>query len=201
MPPRRPTPWWWARRCRPPPTGSPAPRPSPPTCGRSTHCTGQRHCGSCSGAPPGSRAAGARAATTATDPVVRATDVRAALRGRPARPLLIIDLGVPRDVESAVASLPGVTYVDLDGLTAAVEGTLQSQEAEVAAASALVEERLQALGQWLAAREVQDVVAQLHRQSETIRQEVLQKYRSQFPPELWPKVEGIAAGREGRGRE
>jgi glutamyl-tRNA reductase len=58
-------------------------------------------------------------------------------RGR--RPLVVLDLALPRDVDPAVAVQPGVTYVDLDALRTA--GAMVS-DAEVSAATAIVAEEL-----------------------------------------------------------
>lgn len=55
------------------------------------------------------------------------------------RPLVVLDLALPRDVDPAVASLPGVTYVDLDSLRA--DGAVVS-EAEVQAASTIIDAEL-----------------------------------------------------------
>ncbi|HEY3716328.1 MAG TPA: glutamyl-tRNA reductase [Jatrophihabitantaceae bacterium] len=58
---------------------------------------------------------------------------------RAERPLVVLDIALPRDVDPAVAELPGVTYVDLDTLRA--DGAMVS-DAEVAAATAVVAEEL-----------------------------------------------------------
>jgi glutamyl-tRNA reductase len=66
--------------------------------------------------------------------------VEAAMVGaRPTRPLVVLDIALPRDVDPVVATLPGVTYVDLDALRA---GGAAVTDAEVAAASAIVVEEL-----------------------------------------------------------
>ena len=56
------------------------------------------------------------ACTAAPEPVVRVADVRAAVQGRRSRPLFVIDLGVPRNVEGAVNDLDGVFCYDVDDL-------------------------------------------------------------------------------------
>ncbi len=58
-----------------------------------------------------------------------------AFTGRTGRPLIVLDLALPRDVDDAVSTLPGVTYLDLDALRQ--DGAAVS-EAEVAAAAAIV---------------------------------------------------------------
>jgi glutamyl-tRNA reductase len=62
------------------------------------------------------------ACTGATDVVVPVELVRAGIAGR-TRPLVVCDLGLPRDVDAAVAELPGVTMVDLDTLSKRLAGT------------------------------------------------------------------------------
>ncbi|HXI18388.1 MAG TPA: glutamyl-tRNA reductase [Chloroflexota bacterium] len=57
-------------------------------------------------------------ATSATEPVVSASAVAGALPSRTGRPLLLIDIAVPRDVDPAVRALPGVLVLDLDDLAA-----------------------------------------------------------------------------------
>jgi glutamyl-tRNA reductase len=70
------------------------------------------------------------ACTGATDVVVPTALVRAGLAGRePGRPLVVCDLGLPRDVEAGVAELPGVTLVDLDTLGERLAGTPAGRDA------------------------------------------------------------------------
>jgi glutamyl-tRNA reductase len=70
------------------------------------------------------------ACTGATDVVVSTELVRTGLAGRnPLRPLVVCDLGLPRDVEAEVADLPGVTMVDLDTLSERLAGTPSGRHA------------------------------------------------------------------------
>jgi glutamyl-tRNA reductase len=64
--------------------------------------------------------------TGAVGTVISAAVVAAAMRRRPDRPLFVIDLALPRDVEAAAKALPNVTVVDLDSLRSVL------QDAEVA---------------------------------------------------------------------
>ena len=62
-------------------------------------------------------------ATGATLPVVSAQVAEAALAAREGRPLVLLDLGLPRDVEPCVRALAGVSLIDLEGLRAALAGS------------------------------------------------------------------------------
>jgi glutamyl-tRNA reductase len=80
------------------------------------------------------------AATAGSSPTITAATVAAALSGRaPDRPLVMLDLGVPRDVESGVRGLPGVVLADLDGLRAVLE-TDEGPRREVDRVRALIAE-------------------------------------------------------------
>ncbi len=70
----------------------------------------------------------------------RPTVARAVAR-RPERPLVLVDIAVPRDVDPAVADLPGVHLCDLDGLEEIVRRNLQGREDALAAAWRLIGQR------------------------------------------------------------
>ncbi len=70
-----------------------------------------------------------------------------ALRG--GRPLLLVDLAVPRDIDPACASLDGVTLLDMDALQASVRSHMSVRRAEAVQAEAIVEEEIQAFAVWL----------------------------------------------------
>jgi glutamyl-tRNA reductase len=89
------------------------------------------------------------AATGAPGAVVRPAD----LAGRGAAPLLLIDLALPRDIDPAVAHLPGVEVHTLDDLDAFVEGTLRQRRAELPAAYAVLRAEVTRFTTWLGRRE------------------------------------------------
>jgi glutamyl-tRNA reductase len=94
------------------------------------------------------------AATAAPDAVVRADDVAAAMRARPDRPLQCVDLAVPRDIEPAVAMLPGVNVATVDDLAERVDAGRAKREAEIPRAEAIIAEGKADFARWLAARTV-----------------------------------------------
>lgn len=117
------------------------------------------------------RADVAFAATAAAEPVISASAMAEALRDRPERPLVTLDLAVPRNVEVTARDVPGVRLFDLDDLRlqhcpAAVGSVPALEEAE-----ALVRTELSRFRKTLRSRLVGPHVAELHRLGERIARE------------------------------
>ena len=103
---------------------------------------------------------------TGTDRVVITP---ADLSARPARPLAIVDLGVPRNVASAVAGIAGVRLFDVDALRGVVDAALAERRAAVPAAERLVADAVEAFAGIEARLERERLVADLRRQAEKTR--------------------------------
>jgi len=97
-------------------------------------------------------------ATGAAGTVVGEDAVAAGVRARSGRPLFVLDLALPRDVDPAVRTLPGVTVVDLEVLSAALAGGPSSREVE-AVRRIVAEEVGDFLGAQRSARVAPTVVA------------------------------------------
>jgi glutamyl-tRNA reductase len=88
---------------------------------------------------------------------------------RDGRPLLIVDVALPRDVDPAVGSIPGVELLDMDDLRAFAEHGLSARRAEVAAAQAIVRDEVDRYLAVARAREVAPLIASLRERAEGIR--------------------------------
>jgi glutamyl-tRNA reductase len=91
------------------------------------------------------------------------------------RPLLLIDIAVPRDIDHAVRKLPGVTLYDMDDLQRQVARNLSVREAESSRARSLVEEEAQRYENWLATLEVVPTISALRERGEQIVDSVLRE--------------------------
>ncbi len=109
-------------------------------------------------------------ATDAPHPVIRRDTVAAVMAQRPQRPLLIIDIAVPRDVEPEVGTLPGVHLYDIDALQRMVERNLAERQAEIPKVEAIVAEEAAACMAWFRALDVVPTIVELRRRAEAIRQ-------------------------------
>ena len=88
---------------------------------------------------------------------------------RDSRPLLLIDIAVPRDIDPTVRTLPGVTLYDMDDLQRQVARNLSVREAESSRARSLVEEEAQRYENWLATLEVVPTISALRERGDVDR--------------------------------
>jgi glutamyl-tRNA reductase len=113
--------------------------------------------------------------TGSPDIVLTKSDVATALPARKGRPLLLIDLAVPRDLDPGINELPDCYLYDIDDLEAVVEETLQGREAEFAKAEAIAVAEADRFRDWLATRDVVPVIASIRERAEAIRRGELAK--------------------------
>ena len=114
------------------------------------------------------------AATAGTTPTVTTATVTEALARRADAPLVVLDLGVPRDVEPGVRRLPGVVLADLDALRAVLE-TDEEPRREVERVRALIAQETAAyLGGQREAR-LAPTIRSLRARAEQVRQQELAK--------------------------
>jgi glutamyl-tRNA reductase len=105
-------------------------------------------------------------ATASVDPVLTAADAADAVVRRAGRPLLVLDLAVPRDVEPAVASLPGVTLVDIARLGDALSH--DESTTDRSAAEEIVATEVEAFLTWMRGAEVAPTVAALRTRADEV---------------------------------
>ncbi|MCM2254579.1 MAG: glutamyl-tRNA reductase [Vicinamibacteria bacterium] len=134
--------------------------------------------------------------TGAPGVVLRRQDVEAALSARCGRPLFLIDIAVPRDIDADVAKLPGTFLYDIDGLQAVAAANRREREREAQKAFALVEEAVAAFVAWERTLQVQPVLVALRRRAEEVKQSELHKARRRLAgltAEQEAAVEAVAA--------
>jgi glutamyl-tRNA reductase len=108
------------------------------------------------------------ASTASPHHLIEAEDLAQVMEARGRRPLLLVDLAVPRDVDPDCAALPGVTLLDIDGLQKQVRGHLTVRRAEARRAEGIVEEEIQAFAGWLGALEVTPVLGALRARADAV---------------------------------
>lgn len=112
-------------------------------------------------------------ATASPHPILHREAVEEVLPTRKGRPLLLIDLAVPRDIEPACGQLPGVQRYDLDGMESLIHDTVTVRQVEAKRAEVVVEDELSRFMTWMATRGVVPTISAMHRQADEIVARVL----------------------------
>jgi len=107
--------------------------------------------------------------TSAPGFVLTAPELTASLRSRRGRPVLFVDLAVPRDIDPALASIDGCFVYDVDDLEAVVAASLQGRRAEAVEAERIVAAEAERFRGWQASLSVVPAIASLRARAEEIR--------------------------------
>ena len=130
------------------------------------------------------------------DFLIGPAEVNRAFAERDGRPLLLIDIAVPRDVDPAVRERSGVHLYDIDDLQALVEQNRSARRREVAKVERIVDEGLERFSEWVRARGVVPTVAVLRKRADAVRHEELArtfKRLGDLTPEQRAGVEAMAS--------
>ena len=135
--------------------------------------------------------------TGAGSTVIDADMVKNVMLQRPERPLFIVDIAVPRDVDSDVANIDGVTLLDLDNLRDwAARGQAQRATEALAVRDIIVQE-IERFNMETTARQAAPLVAQLHERAEAVRAAEIDrqsKKLSLLTPEQQDAVDAVTKG-------
>jgi glutamyl-tRNA reductase len=107
--------------------------------------------------------------TASSLPLIGLGLVERAIKARRHRPMFMVDLAVPRDIEPEVARLDDVFLYSVDDLAQVVQTGIESRQAAVAQAEAIIETRVQSFMHWVGDRAVVPVIRDLHESSEALR--------------------------------
>jgi glutamyl-tRNA reductase len=133
-------------------------------------------------------------ATGATEPVLTRQRIEAVMRPRRGRPLFLIDIALPRDVETAVGDLDQVFLYNIDDLQTIVKENLARRTAELARAETIVDEEVAKFVAWMQSREIVPTVVALRQRFEAIRQSELRRLEPKLaglPPEARARLEEV----------
>lgn len=133
------------------------------------------------------------ASTGAREPVIKQQMLRRAVSTRRGRPMFIIDIAVPRNVDPSAAHIDGVFLYDIDDLQTVVEKDKLARKAEIERAEAIVKEELQRFLKRYRAMEAVPVISAMRDKFETIRQAEVSKLKRRFPDLTTEQLEAIEA--------
>jgi glutamyl-tRNA reductase len=133
--------------------------------------------------------------TSSPHPIVGREELELVMGERAGRPLLLIDIAVPRDIDPGCGELDGVTLYDIDDLQAVVARNLDTRASEVPRAQEIVEEEIRRFARWLGQLEVLPTVSALREHGNALVEQVLAenagRWESVSPRDL-ARVEAVA---------
>jgi glutamyl-tRNA reductase len=130
-------------------------------------------------------------------PMIEKADVVPVMAGRRGRPLLVVDIAVPRDVDAAVAEVDGVTLLDMDDVRRFAAAGVAERRREVAAVEAILNDELERYLGATSARAVAPMIVALRERAESVRTAELDRFRARYDdldPRQLDMVEAVTRG-------
>jgi glutamyl-tRNA reductase len=115
------------------------------------------------------------AATSAPQPILCAGDVPAG------HSLLLVDIGLPRNINADVKQLPGCRLYNIDDLQAVLADTRASRQAEVAGVEAIIAQERNTFFAWMQSRAVAPIISELRQQAEALAQAEVEQTLRRLP--------------------
>lgn len=119
-------------------------------------------------------------ATSSAAGIIDSDMVAEAMAARAGRPLLLVDIAMPRDVAPEAAGLPGVTVLDMDALSAFAERGLSKRRREVPAVELIVDDEVDRYLVSSSAREVAPLIVDLRARGESVVADELQRWSTKL---------------------
>ena len=125
------------------------------------------------------------AATASPHLLLEAAELSEVMRLRTGRPLLLIDLAVPRDIDAACGEIDGVSLYDIDDLQAVIARNRKVRQAEARKAEGIIEEEIQRFAVWLGSLEVLPTLAALRAHGDEIAAAVVAENAGKWDALSW----------------
>ena len=125
--------------------------------------------------------------TAAQLPILGKGATESALKQRKRRPIFMVDLAVPRDIEPEVGEMQDIYLYTVDDLKSVVDENLRGRELAAEAAQEIVDLEVTAFNQWLRTHQSADHIRQLRDSAELIKHQALEKALAQLRNESDPR--------------
>ncbi len=113
-------------------------------------------------------------------PILGKGAIETALKVRKHRPIFMIDLAVPRDIESQVGELEDIYLYTVDDLNSVIDENLRSREEAAEAAQEIISLEVNAFTQWLKTHQSADEIRQLRQNAEAIKRQSIARAMAQY---------------------
>ncbi|WP_055105569.1 glutamyl-tRNA reductase [Paenibacillus ihumii] len=113
--------------------------------------------------------------------VITSSQVQTSMKQRPDRPLFIIDIAVPRDIDPSIGELDNVFLYDIDDLEGIVESNMEMRRGEALKIDWMIEEEMGAFASWLQTLGVRPVIRALQEKSSSIHESTMESLFNKLP--------------------
>jgi glutamyl-tRNA reductase len=131
------------------------------------------------------------ASTGAEEPILTRRQLQEAMGHRATAPLLVVDLGVPRNVEPTAGRIENLFLHTVDSLDNLIQKNLKRRKEEVPQVEEIIDQELTHLRSWYQGLEAEPLIARLQKQAEKIRRQELSEALSHFPAETHEELERL----------
>ncbi len=128
------------------------------------------------------------ASTASQLPILGKGATESALRQRRRRPIFMVDLAVPRDIEAEVGELEDIYLYTVDDLKHVVDENLKGRELAAEAAEEIIDIEVAAFNQWLKTHQSADHIRQLRDSAELIKQRAIERAIAQLQQNADPQA-------------
>lgn len=118
--------------------------------------------------------------TSAPHTLFDVENISKAMERRPTRPMILMDIAVPRDVDAQVRELEHVHLYDIDQLNDQLTRSVEERMAEVPGVEAILEDELRGFGEWFQRLEIRPVIKAMREHAEDIRRHQVEKAMRRF---------------------
>jgi len=108
-------------------------------------------------------------------PIITQRDIASIVHGRSGQPLLLLDLGMPRNIDAAVNQLPNVFLHDMDALKQVVDTNLARRHKEIPKVESLIAQEVERLFAHERVDEIGSVIAEIRRATDTLRMDEVEQ--------------------------
>lgn len=119
--------------------------------------------------------------TGASTFVLRKEHMQKVMKERKQKPVFIIDISVPRNVDPGINDMGNVYLYDVDDLQGVVETNISEREKEAAKAEAIVEDEIETFKKWMMTLDSVPTIVALRDRAEAIRKDELERFFNRFP--------------------
>lgn len=130
-------------------------------------------------------------AVSTKDYVLKVSEMQQSMLKRRLKPVIILDLGLPRNVDPEIAGLQNMFLKDIDDLKHIIDKNLERRRCELPKVKAIIDEELVGFGQWINTLKVRPTIVDLQSKFIEIKEKELERYRYKVSPEELRRMEHL----------